>query len=789
MSVGALDSALSGLRVAQQQLNIISNNISNASTPGYTRKILPQSADAIRGINVGVRADTIIRTNDLSLSKDLWTQVSGVSALQTKSAYLDRIQQFHGDPSAEVSIAAEMAQLRDAFSSLSDSPESASLQKAVVNQAQAVAQKFNDYSNLIQTMRNDAQSDMTTSVNKINTLLDQIASLNQQIKFNTRSESSVAAYQDMRDNAIKSLSEELNISTFTRSDGVMVIQTAQGVQLADVLAEKVSFEPTPVSASNAYPASAAGIYVGGSPADNPNTINITTATLGGNLGTLLEMRDRTLPQYQAQIDELAEKTALRLENQGLRLFTDTSGAVPQNTNPVPNPPGPLTPVPYVGFASRIQVNLQILKNNALIQTGTAAVDVPVQTGSNEVIRRVTNYAFGDTDYQQAVGTVDVRAAATGTTTMQSWLGITSKNQVTSSTALSNYADINALLSAGGTVFNSGTPPATDGLTLTFEEPRTGAGPTTITLDLSNAATNFPIGSPGIQDALDQITAEINAQIAAAPVPASLNASASRNSYGQLVLQSTGNITVAASGAGMMGDAGLTFLGLKAGSYATSDPYLDIQVGNDPVKRVTIEPGDTETDFLAKLEYNPLTGSGVPGLYADINSTTGRLTLRPGGDNSNGGPRFGGDLKISGGPFTASGTGGSGAVAGAGVLKSLFGTDSPIADVLQNTTNPFRTKNLGPNADIDTGSISTTSIIDFGQQMVNRQAGEATAADNQAKDEKSFRDALQSKLTDKTGVNIDEELANLIVVQTAYAASARAITAVNSLFQDLLDAFN
>ena len=43
----ALSTALSGLRVAQQQINVISANVSNVGTPGYTRKVLPQSTQVI----------------------------------------------------------------------------------------------------------------------------------------------------------------------------------------------------------------------------------------------------------------------------------------------------------------------------------------------------------------------------------------------------------------------------------------------------------------------------------------------------------------------------------------------------------------------------------------------------------------------------------------------------------------------------------------------------------------------------------------------------------------------
>ena len=113
MAIGSLDSALAGLRIAQQQLNIISTNVSNVGTPGFTRKILPQSTVAIDGTAVGVRADTLIRKVDMNLSRDLWTQVSGTSALSVKADYMDQIQKCHGAPEKKLSVAAEIARRYD----------------------------------------------------------------------------------------------------------------------------------------------------------------------------------------------------------------------------------------------------------------------------------------------------------------------------------------------------------------------------------------------------------------------------------------------------------------------------------------------------------------------------------------------------------------------------------------------------------------------------------------------------------------------------------------------------
>lgn len=115
MGLAGLDAALSGLRTYQKQIEVISTNVANVGTEGYTRKILPQSSQAIQGETVGVLQETIVRRVDLRLTRDLWTQVSSVGFYDVQEAYLNRIDQFHGDPAAEISVASEISRLRDSF--------------------------------------------------------------------------------------------------------------------------------------------------------------------------------------------------------------------------------------------------------------------------------------------------------------------------------------------------------------------------------------------------------------------------------------------------------------------------------------------------------------------------------------------------------------------------------------------------------------------------------------------------------------------------------------------------
>lgn len=811
MSIQALNSALSGLRVAQQQLSVISANVSNVSTPGYSRKILPQTSQVLNttGQVIGVQAETIVRNVDVNLSRDLWTQVSAVSSLEVKATYLGAIEKFHGPPDKELSIAAEIARLKDSFSKLSDSPNDSFLLQTVLDGAGDVVNKFNDFHDLINLQRNDAQSDISASVDRINDLLGQIAALNGQIKGSQNVSRSTAALEDQRDVAIKELSGQIEISMYKRGDGVIVVQTRTGVKLADETAEEMYFSPSRLGASSTYPASAAGVYVG-DPTTNINAVDVTATGLGGKIGGLLELRDDYLPQYQAQIDELAHKMALRFEAQGLKLFTDSAGTIPSDT-----PPDPLTgtPVDYVGFAGNIQINADVLDDPTLLRQGTYTSDEVIPSGSNTVIRRILDFAFGNVDYQEAAGTTDVRVAVPATD-VQQWLGLFSQNTVAGGINLGSFPTIDDgnpatttdLSGALSTYFPSW--PANDQFQITFEESRTGLGPTTVTIDLSAADINFPIGG-AINDALDQIVAEINSQITLAAVPAGLSASATRNSNGQLVIESRGNITLNASAAGGMGTSAFRALGLTEGTYTTDDPYFDVQVGNSDPVRVTIEPGDTTADLVDKLEWDNATQTGVPGLYVDLDAGTGRLTIRPGMDDSNGGPEYGGDMRIIGGPFRTSGAINpvlSALPQSVGIVSAIFGSytvsgltvseSTPIADVpyrseISNgsgTYTPMRSRYLGPGADIETGLLSADNVIDYAQKMVNAQSQDITINSSRQTDETTMRDLLQRQLTDQSGVNIDEELSNLIIIQTAYAAAAKIVTAADELFQELLNSF-
>ena len=85
--------------------------------------------------------------------------------------------------------------------------------------------------------------------------------------------------------------------------------------------------------------------------------------------------------------------------------------------------------------------------------------------------------------------------------------------------------------------------------------------------------------------------------------------------------------------------------------------------------------------------------------------------------------------------------------------------------------------IGTAASPFSGSMST-----FVRQLISLQGQNAEAAYNLKQGQDVVQNALQQRFDDASGVNIDQEMANLLTLQNAYAANAR----VMSVVKDMLD---
>ncbi|MCL2673000.1 MAG: flagellar hook-associated protein FlgK [Alphaproteobacteria bacterium] len=296
----AMQSAVSGLQNAQRAIDTISNNIVNAGTPGYTRKMHNQQARTVAGVGQGVMSLLSTRQVDESLLRQIRLAGGVQQAISTRVSFLERIQDLFGSPDTGTNIGASVTNLGSSFSQLALDPSSSLLKSMAVDSLNNTTTQINRLSLQIQSLRQQADVTITTLTSQINGLLELINKLNIDIARldNTKTQSSADLW-DKRDQAMKELSLLMDYQTFTRNTGEVVIMTNGGVTLVDTTANTVShasggsLSPWLDHASGAIgPITVAGV-------------DITRDIKSGQIAGLIEMRDTRLPDLQSQLDNLA----------------------------------------------------------------------------------------------------------------------------------------------------------------------------------------------------------------------------------------------------------------------------------------------------------------------------------------------------------------------------------------------------------------------------------------------------------------------------------------------------
>jgi flagellar hook-associated protein 1 FlgK len=175
----SLANAISGLQAAQANIALISGNIANAQTPGYSRETLPATTQIIQGPGGGgVSTGVATRVTDQILNSSLRTQDSVTSSASTLDSYYQRIQDLFGNVGDADALPNTLANFSSALQSLATSPEDTVAQNNAVAAGQTLTQQLNSMSSGIQSLRTDADTDIGNDVSQANTLLNNIANYN-----------------------------------------------------------------------------------------------------------------------------------------------------------------------------------------------------------------------------------------------------------------------------------------------------------------------------------------------------------------------------------------------------------------------------------------------------------------------------------------------------------------------------------------------------------------------------------------------------------------------------------
>jgi len=314
-----LSTGVSGLLAFQQALDVTSNNIANAATPGYSVEsieLTPAPGQSTAGgfLGSGVEVQGITRAYNELLAQQVRSSQSSYSsynALATQAGQIDNMLS-----GSSTGLTASLQSFVNALQTLSTSPSSTASRQALLSQAQALAQQINSYSSQIQTYGSGLEQQIGADVTQVNSIASGIAKLNTQIASDLAGGQTPNQLMDQRDNLIDQLSQYVSVTTATQSDGSMNVYIGSGQALVTGGTSQQL-----ATIANQYNPTVSDIGV----TSAGGTTDVTSEINGGELGGLISARSQVLDPAQNALGLISVGLAT-LMNQSQASGMDLSGA-------------------------------------------------------------------------------------------------------------------------------------------------------------------------------------------------------------------------------------------------------------------------------------------------------------------------------------------------------------------------------------------------------------------------------------------------------------------------------
>ncbi len=317
--------SVSALQAFQAAINVTSNNVANASTPGYDREMvnlteaLPQSNGSAT-VGAGVVVAGISRAYSQAAANQLNTSQSTLGQLTALQSYTSQIDNLFGTTAGGLSTA--LQSFYSAWSDVANNPTSTAARQALLSQAQSVATSFQNASSQLNTLNTDVNSRITTDVGQINSIATQISALNKQIVVSTGQNGGQQPNEllDQRDLLLSNLSQLVGVTTTTDSNGALNVFIGNGQPLV-LQGQTTALTTVP----NQFNASQLEISTS---ALNGNVISdrITSGDLGGLLSARTQVINPALNQL-GQVATALSQTVNSQQAQGLDLKGQFGAAI------------------------------------------------------------------------------------------------------------------------------------------------------------------------------------------------------------------------------------------------------------------------------------------------------------------------------------------------------------------------------------------------------------------------------------------------------------------------------
>jgi flagellar hook-associated protein 1 len=288
----AYEIARGGLMANSTSTSVVSRNIANVDNPNAARKSVSTVGTGMGGVRLGTIASAIAT----SLLDSVLANTSKAGELGSIAAALDRLGSSINDPQLGLSPAAMLSEMQSALYASAAEPNNEVLQRKVLSAAENVVATLNGSATLISTVRNEANTELSDSVQQLGSLLGEFERVNNAIVSGTILGRDVTDDIDRRNMLLRDLSGLIDVQATTRTNNDMVLFAANGTTLFETVPRAISFDYAPLSP---------GLPGGRLTIDGVPFSGAAAGQLGGKIGGLLQVRDDIALTFGRQIDEIA----------------------------------------------------------------------------------------------------------------------------------------------------------------------------------------------------------------------------------------------------------------------------------------------------------------------------------------------------------------------------------------------------------------------------------------------------------------------------------------------------
>jgi flagellar hook-associated protein 1 FlgK len=285
---------------SQASLQTVGHNIANKTTEGYSRQRVelvtaPSATIGNLQVGMGARTSAVTRTNNPWLEKQIQKETTNMGFSDARAEGMARVEQVYNEQ-LNKGLNQYMTDFFNAFRELSANPESLAARTMVREAGVALGNDFGRVVGQLNSIQDDLDFQTTTTIEEINQITKEIASLNERVKVIEVQGQSANDERDRRDLLLKKLGEKIDITWGEAKDGSISVT---GGKSAILVSGTGSSALKVIESDQGQRPKIAVAGFGGLSGDVGEHIT------GGRLGGILGVREGVIKDLLGHVDNLA----------------------------------------------------------------------------------------------------------------------------------------------------------------------------------------------------------------------------------------------------------------------------------------------------------------------------------------------------------------------------------------------------------------------------------------------------------------------------------------------------